>query len=400
MLNIATYDDGGAGRAAVRIMKSLQQVGVQSKLLVREKKTDEKNVEEVCNTPLLKFEAKVKGAINTIISHDDIMYELAGFDTSKKRIVEEADIIILHWTNHFLSNAGVNKLLRLNKPIIWVMHDMWLLTGGCHCDRYCGKYKSGCKDCTYNGKKIIKSYKYFNIKKKIISKSNLHIITPSNWLMRRVKESAILCKQNVDVIHNPIDVEKYYIVDDIDFIKEKYQIPIDKKIIMYGACNADTDFNKGYRYFKEAVKYLDSDKYHIVLFGTDNTHFFRHDFEQCTILGKIRSNQDLVEIINCADVMVVPSDQENYSNTVLESQCCGVPVVAFSIGGMPDLIEHKQNGYLAKYQDINDLAEGMNFCANNKEAMVVYTRNKVKNTNSFSLVGNSYKMICEKLLNE
>jgi len=67
------------------------------------------------------------------------------------------------------------------------------------------------------------------------------------------------------------------------------------------------------------------------------------------------------------DVVVVPSIQENLSNTVMEALACGTPCVAFDVGGMLDLIEHQRNGYLARPFESLDLARGMEWILASKE---------------------------------
>lgn len=399
VLNVCTYDDGGAGRAAVRIMRSLQKVGVETKLLVREKKTSESDVYQVCDNRFKRFVAKVKGAINTYISEEDIMYEVAGIDISRHQLVREADIIILHWTNHFLSYNSIKKLIRAGKPIIWVMHDMWLLTGGCHCDRYCGEYKTGCKNCHYHGKEFKVSKKHFEKKCSMIENSNIVFVTPSTWLKKRALESRILSKQEVRVIHNPLDVTVYKCFDDKDRLKKKYGIPVNKKIVMFGTGNVN-DPNKGLRYFISAIKTLDKEKYRIVMYGNKPDDEYMEDLYDTVLLGSIKDDLKMVEVLNCADVMVVPSDQDNYSNTVLESMACGVPVVAFDIGGMPDLICHKENGYIVQYKNIDDLKCGIEYCANNSAEMTFAAINKVHENNEYRIIGDKYYSLCKEFCDE
>ena len=81
--------------------------------------------------------------------------------------------------------------------------------------------------------------------------------------------------------------------------------------------------------------------------------------------GRLNGSKAMANAYAAADVFVTPSQQDNLPNTVVESLACGTPVVAFQIGGMPDLIQHLHNGYLAKFQDLIDLQNGIVHCLTN-----------------------------------
>ena len=117
-------------------------------------------------------------------------------------------------------------------------------------------------------------------------------------------------------------------------------------------------------------------------------------------MGYIQDEQTLIELYNLADVFVAPSQQENYPNSVLEASACGTPVVAFRIGGIPDIVSHKESGYLAPYCDIEKLAAGIRFCAGQKEKMGMSARQKVVETNSYELIGNKYKDLIQNMIEQ
>ncbi len=83
-------------------------------------------------------------------------------------------------------------------------------------------------------------------------------------------------------------------------------------------------------------------------------------------MGFLQDEYSTALVYNAADVFIVPSLADNLPTTVQESLSCGTPVVGFEVGGIPDMISHKKNGYLAKYKDSGDIAEGIKFCINNR----------------------------------
>jgi glycosyltransferase involved in cell wall biosynthesis len=132
---------------------------------------------------------------------------------------------------------------------------------------------------------------------------------------------------------------------------------------LFGAVGATSDNRKGFHLLQSALKDLSqsnfTEDFDLVVFGTTKSS----EIEECGFkvhyLGHLSDDTSLVLAYSAADIFVAPSTQENLANTVLESIACGTPCVAFRIGGMPDLIEHKQNGYLAQPFDITDLAKGI-----------------------------------------
>ena len=98
--------------------------------------------------------------------------------------------------------------------------------------------------------------------------------------------------------------------------------------------------------------------------------------------------------------MVVPSLTENLSYAIMESLSCGTPVVAFNIGGNSDMVEHKQNGYLAQECDNEDLAAGIVWCLENNmnERLGIAAREKVVRDYSLEVVSGQYKELYEQIV--
>ena len=76
-------------------------------------------------------------------------------------------------------------------------------------------------------------------------------------------------------------------------------------------------------------------------------------------LGYVNDERQIVDVYNAADVFVLPSLSENLPNTIMEAMACGLPCVGFKVGGIPEEIDHKRNGYVAEYRSAEDLARGI-----------------------------------------
>lgn len=364
-LHVCTIDTGGAYNGAKRQHEMLIEHGIQSKILVRTKSSDNPDVYEALSGGMRAL-SKVKNVINLALKKGEVKRDRFGTDITNNPLVKEADIIVLHWISTFLSPKEILKLSQLeNKKVIFFMHDMWLFTGGCHVDKRCCGYEKNCVACPMAGKWAKSS---FNHKLKYLSKANLLITGPSHWIVEEAKKSIITKDKKVVYIPNAFNSRVFYPRENIDEIRHKYGFSSNKKLIMFAA--ADTGVaneNKGFSYLLDALKCIEmSDKQLVIIGRSDKTKEFLEGYDVCTP-GLISDENVLAEIYSCADVFVNPSLQESFGYTVCEAMACGTPAVAFAVGGMLDQIVHKQNGYLAEYKNSTDLAEGIEDCLFHKE---------------------------------
>lgn len=285
-------------------------------------------------------------------------------DTSKY------DIVHLHWTNAgFLSIKDVAKL---RVPVVWTLHDMWPFTGGCQYDNECGRYEVGCGECPILGstKRRDLSASRFSSKLRNWRENDITFVAPSYWMAREAKRSQIGRNRSVEVIKNGLDLRRFRPVDR-RLARQVLDLPEHAHLVLYGALNATSDTRKGYDLLQQAASKLnasvpaDADLFYVV-FGSGVRRV-----EESVVngrpsrtfhLGKLSDEYSLILAYSACDVFVAPSRQENLANTLAESMACGLPCVAFDIGGMPDLITHQQNGYLATPFDSNDLADGIGWC--------------------------------------
>ena len=117
-------------------------------------------------------------------------------------------------------------------------------------------------------------------------------------------------------------------------------------------------------------------------------------------LGYVSDDSKIVSIYNSADVYVLPSLEDNLPNTIMEATACGVPSVAFRVGGIPEMIDHKRTGYLANFKDSADLAEGIRWTLNDadKNALSAACIKKVAHNYSQQSVAMRYIEVYNELI--
>lgn len=394
VVHLATTDLGGSYKAVERIHRALCMQGVESVVLLRTKYHADSMGIQVIDTPLKSLLSKAKNVGNLLLSRGEIISDYFGTDMSKHPAVKDADVIILHWVNSFLSYRNVEQLLALGKPVLWVAHDMWTCTGGCHYDRYCGRYEQGCGKCPLIGSKRENDVSRRNFKRKVRAfgkVGSLTLVGPSKWSAECAEHSSIWNGRRITWIFNPIDYEQYRRMSDREALRKKYGISTDKKIILFGACGALSNRTKGAQNLLKALQKLEADSYLLAVFGNKDGERMADCPLETHYLGYIHSEEEMTEVYNLADVFLAPSEQESFCYTVGEALACGTPVVAFRIGGIAEQVTHMGNGYLAEYGSYEQLAEGIRFCT---EQPMRY----IRNANSLQEIGEQYQKLCKELM--
>jgi len=396
---------GGAARACYRLHKALLEEGIDSKMLVQLKTGDDWTVLSP-RTDMERSMGKVRSIIEKIPLKKyniNVTFSLniSPFSPVVKRINEiNPDIVHLHWVNDgFLKIENIPKI---KPPIIWTMHDMWLFTGGCHYDEYCDRFKKNCGRCPVlnSNKENDLSRKTWNRKNKAFSKiKNITITTPSQWLTECSKNSTLLKGVKIFTIPNMIDTNVFKPFDKIK-ARELFGLPINKKLILFGAMS-NTDKRKGLKELKEALhKIKNINDIELVIFGSSLPEKEIDFGFKSYYLGRLNDDPSLVALYNAVDIVINASHQENLSNVIMESISCGKPVVAFNIGGNPDMIDHQINGYLAKPFDTDDLANGIRWVLNNPDynELCKNAREKVLNNFDKKIVVKRYIELYKEIL--
>ena len=348
---------GGAAIAASRLMDALRNNGIQAKMLVRDKQTNQITVvglkKSLWSIWQFVWERIVIWKANHFKKHNLFAVDIANTGTDITTLPEfkQAEIVHLHWINQgMLSLKDLQKILSSGKPIVWTMHDMWPCTGICHHARECNNYHQECNHCPflYKGGKKDLSYQIFRKKKELYKIAPIAFVTCSQWLKERASQSALLTGHFVTNIPNPINTNLFKPRNKKN-ARMKLGLPIDKKLILFGSAKI-TDKRKGIDYFIESCKVL-AQKYPelinelgVVVYGKESEVLKSLVPFPVYPLNYISNEKELVDVYNSVDIFVTPSLEENLPNTIMEAMACGVPCVGFNVGGIPEMIDHLHNG--------------------------------------------------------
>ncbi|MBA3921988.1 MAG: glycosyltransferase, partial [Nostocaceae cyanobacterium] len=255
-------------------------------------------------------------------------------------------------------------------PIVWTMHDMWVFTGGCHYSQACDRYTSSCGICPQiNSSKNNDLSRSLLKRKAAWSRLKLTLVSPSHWLAKCAHSSSLFKDFRVDVIPNGLDIKKYKPINR-HLARDLLNLPQDKQLVLFGAVKATSDRRKGFHLLQPALQSLCqsgwSEKIELIVFGLSQPIQTDLGFKT-RYLGRLNDDISLALVYAAADLFIAPSLEDNLPNTIMEALACGTPCIAFNIGGIPDLIEHQRNGYLAEPYNIEDLAQGISWVLENTD---------------------------------
>ena len=387
VVHLNTYDgNGGAGRACLRLSDALNANGIDSEVLVYYKFGQNSKIKNLSKGLFAKMKAifnimAERYLARLFVKAVKTPFSLQWFGKSliHNKTLKEADVIHLHWINHgFLSPKFLAELDLLDKPIVWTFHDSNAFTGGCHVRYSCENFHQQCGSCPllrFSGKDDISHGNWLR-KQKAYSELNFHVVAPSNWMAKSVKESSLLGMRKLNVIPNTIEIDvfKPYVKAEA---KKILKIPASHFVIMSGFMPTKNDKHKGTQYLIAALNKLSirpeipNEQIELVIFGNKDEKNIPDFPFKTTFLGTINKDEHLAKCYAAADVFVLPSLEDNLPNTVMESLACATPVVAFKTGGIPDMVKHLENGYLAKYENATDLADGIEWLFLHEEREVI-----------------------------
>lgn len=364
---------GGAAIAAGRLMESLKNRGIKAKLLVRDKQTNQITVVALDRSWRLLWHFLKERIVIWMANHFKregifaIDIANSGTDITTLPEFQQADIIHLHWVNQgMLSLKNIDKILASGKPVVWTMHDMWPCTGICHHARQCTAYQEECHNCPFlygGGSKKDLSYRTFLKKLELYKGHRIHFVTCSHWLEGLARKSALLSGQPVTSIPNAININLFK-PRNKEEAREKLNLSTSKKLMLFGSMKI-TDKRKGIDYLIESCKLLAEkhpelkEQLGVVAFGNQSQQLESLLPFKVYPLDYVSNEHQLVDVYNSVDIFVTPSLEENLPNTIMEAMACGIPCVGFNVGGIPEMIDHLHNGYVAQYKSSTDFANGI-----------------------------------------
>ncbi len=411
--HLSTNDyKGGAARATRRLHQALTKKGVNSKLVVLNKTTDDTTV-KLSNTSLYK--KIIKKSAHTFEYLPNKIWKLnncanwsnalaSSMTIKQNPDITSADIISLYWVNAaFLSIKDIGYLLRMNKPVVWRFSDMWPFTGGCHYSDKCDSYKNVCGRCHYlsSNREYDLSSINFRRKQSNWQMKNLTITCPSKWMYDCVSKSNLFSSSNARLIPTGVDTDIYKSINK-SYAREILGLPKDRRLLLFVAVNPFGDKRKGGDLLFESLKYLSKKNIcmDLVVVGTDNRLIELDSQYNVHYYGNISDDISLSILYSACDLFAAPSREENLANTVLEAMSCSLPCVAYNVGGMGDVIIHKVNGFLIDAFNTIDFALAIEWLLDNGEIQNYPAESRSQILNKFSQLNQveSYIKLYEELI--
>jgi len=365
---------GGAAIAANRLLHALNHNGVEARMLVRDRKTDLAEVVHIPQSWRLKakflWERGVIWLANGLSKQNLFQVDIANAGTDITMMAEfrQADVIHLHWVNQgFLSLKNLERILASGKPVVITMHDQWYFTGICHYSGGCDKYRTQCEKCPMiKGMGADLARRVFDRKRAMYEGRNIAFVGCSRWMADLARQGRLTQGHTVTNIPNAIDTDVFKPMDK-NAARQRHQLPTDKKLILFGAQRI-TDERKGFSYLVEACEHISM--HHPTLPGRLGVVVLGGDAESVKealplpvyTVNYLSDEHEIAELYNAVDLFVTPSLQDNLPNTIVEAMSCGTPCVGFNVGGIPEMISHLQDGYVADYCDSIDFAQGIAWC--------------------------------------
>lgn len=358
---------GGAARAAYRLHWGLQAEDVSSTMFVHHKQSKDETVQTYQPSRALWTRLRRRWRREQIqrsfAQHADTRPAgLEPFSDDRSpfagRLLDQCpptDVWHLHWISGFVDLRTFFS--KATKPVVWTLHDMNPFTGGCHYDRGCGRFEEKCGACPQLGATSEEdlSRSIWERKKKAFSairSEQLHVVATSQWMAKQALRSSLFQPFDVSIIPLGLDTDVFAPREGIGF-RQSLQIPAEAEVILFAAHSAENT-RKGFTYLADALQALQNEHANLYCLSVGRGEPELHGSIDHLHLGTIQSDRLLSAIYSCADVFVMPSTQEAFGQTALESMACGTPVVGFDAGGIPDIVRPEETGWLAEKGNARD----------------------------------------------
>lgn len=412
ILHLSTYDEfGGAARAAQRIMAAQLSIGINCDMQCLLKTGNNSKVSVPQNVDAKTKLKLVHDYLQYLRNYDLTSRTLSSYGDISAGLVDEInqssyDIINLHWIAYMLS---IEDIGRINKTIVWTLHDMWAFCGGEHSisdEKQLENYllPVNIEEKGNPGSAQNKNLDAWQRKAENWQKKEFIIICPSNWLARLSKKSKLLSAYKTYVVPHPIDTSNLWVPSAKGAAREQFNLPAESKLLLFSTNSGILDPIKGWDLLVEALQkfFKNSKTKNIELMVAGNEMMPVGDDFPCRIhwLGKLNSDETIAKVYAAADVILVPSRLEAFSQVGVEAQSCGVPVVAFNNGGPAEIILHQHTGWLAKPYNTDEFSEGIAWILESDtrySELSAASRTEAVNRYSQTVIADKYKKIYEEI---
>jgi glycosyltransferase involved in cell wall biosynthesis len=363
VLHLTVTDQGGAGAACIRLHRALLDLKVDSRVLVRKKVATDDSITQADSRLYAAWRFRLDRLPLYLYPRRNIFAWWSVNWLHRAPRVDfdhwEPDIVHTHWIGD--GYVPLEWLARLRKPVVWTMHDMWPLTGGCHYTKDCDRYQTGCGACPQLGSTKSHDLSSNAAARKARAWKGVHgtLVAPSHWLGETARRSAVMKDARVEVIPYGLDGNVFRPGGRAE-ARNHLGLDPGERILLTGAVGAVQDERKGFRLLVEALRACwargGTEKWRLLVFGADDGPGLGALGISVKYCGMVRAEKDLARIYQAADAFALPSIQDNLPNTALESFGCGKPVVGFRSGGLATMIEDGRTGWLAEPFSASSLA--------------------------------------------
>lgn len=366
---VSSSDSGGAGIAALRLHKALMAYGVDSSMLCLHKRTNTPKVYEykrsilskvIDHLPFVPYKQNKYKKFYPALSecYECFSFPEAIYDISNHPLIQQADIVNLHWVGSVLDYPRFFKNVR--KPIVWTLHDMNPFLGISH---YYGDRDANVQFTALEEK--VSKLKY----EAICQHPNVSVVNLCHWMKDASEKSEVFSNRRHTVIPNSIDINVFKTYDRAE-IRRDLNLPLEKPVLLFVSQSVENR-RKGFDLLQDALKGLTRDCVLLVVGGVDEE---LRDRDNCLFVGSVNDERRMAMLYAAADAFILPSREDNLPNTMVESLCCGTPVISFSNGGMRDHIQTLKNGILVEDMTAEALLAGINLFLDN---ISLYNRSKI-----------------------
>ena len=399
VLHLSTYDShGGAGRAAYALHNAMRAHGVDSHMRVANSVTGDSSV--------------TQGNQLHWMAARNLDHALWGLQRSPVRgwrsparfgslsaqwiNAQPVDVVNLHWvTDGFLS---IEQIGAIRHPLVWSLYDLWPFSGTDHYgfDPIDARRRSG---YTYdnrpdNAPGVDLDRWAYERKQRCWHGISPALIPANSWIQSLCHDSALSKRLPTHRIPHLVDTATYAPVERTA-ARDRLGLSQSERIILFLSSGGIRDERKGWDLLSAALPLVAGARpgLRVIMVGPPPDEAVQAEQQpgvSITWWGSVTEEVTLRALYCAADVVAIPSREDNMPLTAMEAMSCGTPVVAFAIGGLPDLVDHGRTGYLTQPNDVDDLAHGLILMLDESATTREACRQRAEKLWSSSVVVNAY----------
>lgn len=366
VLHLSQFDTyGGSARAATRIHETIRALGVDSRMLVGKKGGNDRDVAEIARSKNM-WRADVASYAITDFLGTQYLFNGSSFALLAHPWYRRASVLQLYNLHGGWFAHPALPLLTRRKPAVWRLSDMWPVTGHCAYSLDCERWRHGCGSCPHldTYPRLRRDATAFNwqVKRAAYRGSRLTVVAPSRWLAGIARASPLFRGRPVIMIPTSVDTNVFSRGSRTE-ARTRLGLPEAGRIVLI----VSREPRKGVSVVFETLARSGLDDLTLLVVG-----------EPLTELGPVArgvrvvdlglvQGRTLTDAYRSADALLLPSSADNLPNALLESMACGTPAVTVAAGGIPEAVNHLEDGYLVPTPDPVSLGEGLRLLLEDRE---------------------------------